>query len=327
MRIFRETNIDFMSRRKTMYVVSAVVILVGLVSLFTKGVHYGIDFTGGTELVVQFSERPDVGAIRDMMNRGGFQGNEIKTFGDETRVLIRTQDQGVGTTVGDRIKDGLAASFGHLQPRVLEEVKIGPKIGAELRRDALYAILFSLVAIGIYIWFRFKFIYGVGALAATFHDVLVTLGVISLLDGLTPMTNFEIDQNMIAAFLTLVGLSVNDTVVIFDRLRENQKRYKTMPLEELINKSLNETLSRTIITSGTIFVVTLILFMLGGEVNRGFGFALTVGIITGTYSSIYVAGAVVLDYTKRRLPEEAGPRHASNPNIRKPRHEPVKQGS
>jgi preprotein translocase subunit SecF len=322
MRILHQTNIDFMAKRRVMYVVSAVVILIGLISLFTKGIHYGIDFTGGTELVVQFSERPDVGQIRDMMNRIGFTGNEIKTFGEETRVLIRTQEQGEGTTIGDRIKNGLQTSFGNLRPRVLEEQKIGPKIGAELREDALYAILFSLVAIGLYIAFRFKFIYGVGALVALFHDVMVTLGVISLLDGLTPITNFEIDQNMIAALLTLVGLSVNDTVVIFDRLRENQKRYRTMGLGEIINKSLNETLSRTIITSGTIFIVTVILYLLGGEVNRGFGFTLTVGIQTGTYSSIYVASAVVLDYTMRKLPKTTVPQQSH-----RPRHETVKQGS
>jgi preprotein translocase subunit SecF len=305
MRLFHHTNIDFMGKRKKMYLLSSVIILLGLISLLTKGVHYGIDFTGGTELVVQFSDRPDVGAIRSMMGTIGFQGAEIKTFGDETRILIRTQEQAEGTLIGDRIKDGLRTSFGSLQPKVLEEQKIGPKIGKELRTDAIYAVVASLFAIGIYVWFRFKFIYGIGAIVALFHDVLVTLGLISILDGLTPMTNFEIDQNMIAAFLTLVGLSVNDTVVIFDRLRENQKRYKTLELGELMNKSLNETLSRTIITSGTIFIVTVILFLLGGEVNRGFGFALTVGIITGTYSSIYIASAVVLDYTKGRLTKAA----------------------
>lgn len=306
MKFIKTTNIDFMGKRKAMYVLSAAVILVGLVSLFIKGVHYGIDFTGGTELVVEFTEAPDVGAIRSMLGRAGFQGTEIKTFGDERRVLIRTQEQGEGTSVGDRIKDGLRTSFGNLQPRVLEEQKIGPKIGAELRLDALYAIVLSLIAMGIYIWFRFRFIYGVGALVALFHDVLVTLGLVSILDGLTPLTNFEIDQNMIAAFLTLVGLSVNDTVVIFDRVRENQKRYKTMGLEELMNKSLNETLSRTIITMGTIFSVTLILYLLGGEVNRGFGFALAAGTVAGTYSSIYIASAIVLDYTNRRLPKATG---------------------
>ena len=305
MRIFHGTNIDFMGKRVHMYILSSVVILVGLVSLFTKGVHYGIDFTGGTELVVQFSSPPDIHELRTMMGSIGFQGAEIKTFGDESRILMRTQQQGEGTVIGDRIKDGLKTSFGALQPRVLQEVKIGPKIGQELRTDAVYAIIASLIAIGIYIWFRFKFIYGIGTIVALFHDVLVTLGLVSLLDGLTPMTNFEIDQNMIAAFLTLVGLSVNDTVVIFDRLRENQKRYKTMDLGELMNKSLNETLSRTIITSGTIFLVSLILFLLGGEVNRGFGFALTVGIVTGTYSSIYIGSAVVLDYTRKRHPAVA----------------------
>jgi preprotein translocase subunit SecF len=322
MRLLHQTNIDFMAKRKKMYALSATVILIGLISLFTKGIHYGIDFTGGTELVVQFSQRPDVGQIRDMMNNSGFSGSEIKTFGDDTRVLIRTQEQGEGTVIGDRIKDGLRTSFGSLNPQVLEEQKIGPKIGAELRKDAVYAVVFSLVAIGLYIAFRFKFIYGVGALVALFHDVMVTLGIISLLDGLTPLTNFEIDQNMIAALLTLVGLSVNDTVVIFDRLRENQKRYRTMSLGEVINKSLNETLSRTIITSGTIFIVTVILYLLGGEVNRGFGFTLTIGILTGTYSSIYVASAVVLDYTLRKLPKPSDTQHTH-----RSRHEPVKQGS
>jgi len=130
---------------------------------------------------------------------------------------------------------------------------------------------------------------------------MVTLGLVSVLDGLTPYTNFEIDQNMIAAFLTIIGLSMNDTVVIFDRIRENQKIYRSMGLMELINKSLNETLSRTIITSGTVFVITTILFFFGGEVNRGFSFALTIGITTGTYSSIYIASAIVLDYTLRKL--------------------------
>jgi preprotein translocase SecF subunit len=154
---------------------------------------------------------------------------------------------------------------------------------------------------GLYVAFRFEFIYGLGAVVALFHDVAVALGFVSIMDGLTPFTNFEIDQTMIAAFLTIIGLSMNDTVVIFDRIRENKKVFKSMPLVDLINKSLNETLSRTIITSGTIFLITLILFFFGGEVNRGFAFALTIGITTGTYSSIYIASAIALDYTNRKL--------------------------
>jgi preprotein translocase subunit SecF len=322
MRLFEKTNIDFMGRRKQMYLLSAAVIVIGLVSLLTKGIGYGIDLVGGTEITVEFSSPPDVGQIRETMSRTGFPGAEIKTFGDERRILVKTLEQGEGTVVADRIKDGLLTTFANLEPRVLESQKITPKVGAEMRTDAIYAILLSLVAIGLYIAFRFKFIYGVGAIIALFHDVLVTIGVISLLDGVTPLTNFELDLSMIAALLTLTGLSVNDTVVIFDRIRENQQRYKTMNLMELINKSLNETLSRTIITNGTIFVVTMILFLAGGEVNRGFGFALMFGCITGTYSTIYVASAVVLDYTNRNLAKTP-----ESQNIQKPRHEPVKQGS
>jgi len=203
--------------------------------------------------------------------------------------------------VSEQLREGLQSSFPQNPFTVLKEDKIGPKIGAELRRDAIYAVIASLIAMWLYIGFRFKFVYGVGAVAALFHDVLVTLGFVSIFDGIMSL---EIDQNMIAAFLTLVGLSVNDTVVIFDRIRENQKIFKAMSLNDLINKSVNETLSRTIITSGTIFVVLMVLLFLGGEVNRGFGFALVIGIITGTYSSIYIASAVALDWTQRTAARE-----------------------
>jgi preprotein translocase SecF subunit len=157
-------------------------------------------------------------------------------------------------------------------------------------------VIASVIVIGAYIWLRFKFMYGVGAVISLIHDVLVTLGLISIFDG---VLNLEINQNMVAAFLTLVGLSVNDTVVIFDRIRENQKIFKAMPLEQLMNKSLNETLSRTIITMGTIFAVLLILLIFGGEVNRGFAFALVVGTVAGTYSSIYIAAAIALEWVNR----------------------------
>jgi len=290
-----------MGKRKLWYTISLSVIAVGLLSIPLKGgLDYGLDFTGGTEIVVQFSSAPDAGDLRTMMDKAGFQKSEIKTFGDPSKMLIRTQTAGEGTVVGDRIRTALMETFKDRNPKVVEEQKIGAKVGAELRRDAFLAVVFSLLAILAYVAFRFKFIYGIGAVVALFHDVLVTLGMISLIDGVSPFLNFEIDQNMIAAFLTLVGLSVNDTVVIFDRIRENQKIYRTMSLSELINRSLNETLSRTIITSGTIFIVTIVLFLFGGEVNRGFAFALLIGSITGTYSSIYVASAIVLDFTNRK---------------------------
>lgn len=308
MRFFGKTNIDFLGKRRTWYTVSLAVIFIGMLSIPIKGgLDYGLDFTGGTELIVEFSQPTDIGEVRSMMDAAGFEKSELKTYGEPTKVLIRTSALGEGTVVGDRIRAALQKTFTNLNPQVLEEEKIGAKVGGELRRDAYLAVLFSLVAILIYIGFRFKFIYGVGAVVALFHDVLITLGIISIVDGLTPYTNFEIDQNMIAAFLTLVGLSVNDTVVVFDRLRENQKIYKSTSLMELMKKSLNETLSRTIITSGTIFIVTIVLFLFGGEVNRGFAFALTIGIITGTYSSIFIASAIVLEFNEYKQRKKLTP--------------------
>ncbi len=296
MRFFGKTNIDFMGKRNLWYAVSASVIVIGLISVIVKGLDFGIDFLGGTELIVQFDRTASISDVRSAMDKIGFGRAEIKSFGSPRDILVRTAEQGEGSTVGDKIRVGLKDAFPENPYIVLKEDKIGPKIGAELRRGAVYAVLASLIAIWIYVWFRFKFIYGVGAVVALFHDVLVTLGLVSIFNG---VLNLEIDQNMIAAFLTLVGLSVNDTVVIFDRIRENQKIFKTMPLQQLMNKSLNETLSRTIITSGTIFIVLAVLLIFGGEVNRGFAFALTVGIITGTYSSIYIASAVALEWVNR----------------------------
>ncbi|MEK7249831.1 MAG: protein translocase subunit SecF [Bacteroidota bacterium] len=288
-----------MSKRRMWYALSGTIILIGMISLAIKGLDYGIDFLGGTEIIVRFDNPVQIGDVRDAMTKIGLNKPEIKSFGSDRDILVRTTEQATGTTFGYKIRQGLDASFPNNSHIVTKEDKVGPKVGAELRRDAFWAVFWSLVAICIYVAFRFKWIYGVGAVVALFHDVLVTLGLVSILDGFTPNFNLEINQNMIAAFLTLVGLSVNDTVVIFDRIRENQKIFKTMGLFELINKSLNETLSRTIITSGTIFIVTIVLFSLGGEVLRGFSFVLTIGIITGTYSSIYVASAVVLEWANR----------------------------
>jgi preprotein translocase subunit SecF len=296
MRFFKKTSIDFMGKRGLWYMISGTVILIGMVTLAVRGVDFGIDFLGGTELVVQFNQPVSISDVRTAMDRIGMGKAEIKTFGSDRDILLRTVEQAEGTTIGDRMRVALTQYFPGNPYTVLKEDKIGPKIGAELRRNALYAVIASVVAIGIYVGFRFKFIYGVGAVVALFHDVLVTLGLIAVFNG---VFNLEINQNMIAAFLTLVGLSVNDTVVIFDRMRENQKIFRSMGLFELMNKSLNETLSRTIITSGTIFIVLVVLLVAGGEVTRGFAFALTAGIITGTYSSIYIASAIVLDYTIR----------------------------
>jgi preprotein translocase SecF subunit len=299
MRLFKKTQIDFMAKRKIAYFLSAGIILLGMASLVIKGFDYGIDFLGGTELVVSFANDVQVGSVRAAMDKVGVEKAEIKTFGSDREILIRTPQQAEGASLAVKIREGLAAAFPTNPFHVLKEDKIGPKVGAELRRDAFYAVIASLIAIGLYVAVRFKFVYGVGAVVSLFHDLIITLGVVSLCDGIF---NLEINQNMIAAFLTLLGLSINDTVVIFDRMRENQKIFRGMSLVDLMNKSLNETLSRTVITSGMIFLVLIVMLIFGGEVNRGFAFTLAFGILTGTFSSIYIASAVVLEwanYTKK----------------------------
>jgi preprotein translocase SecF subunit len=283
-----------------MYAGSALIILVGIASLFVKGIDLGIDFRGGTEIVLGFKDAPEIGDIRKALSAVGLSRSEIKAFGTEGDILIRTTEQQGDEEIGNVIKGAISQAFPNLSFEVLKQYKISPKIGKELRQDAIYAIIASLIVILGYIALRFKFIFGVGAVTALFHDVLVTLGVISLLDGLFPFLNLEITQEVIAAFLTLVGISVNDTVVVFDRIRENTKIYRSLSLTETVNRSLNDTLSRTIITNGTILIVLLVLLLAGGEVTRGFAFTLVIGQIAGTYSSIYIASAIVVDWTTRK---------------------------
>jgi len=298
MRLFKKTNIDFIGKRFFWYVVSTIMVLIGLVSIVFKGISYGIDFQGGTEMIISFSPSVPIENVRVILDKIGLGKSEIKFYGTEGSLLIRTSEQEEGTVIGTKIRNALTEGLPGNNIQVLREDKIGPKVGKELRTDALLAVLWSLGAILIYIGLRFKFRYGLGATISIFHDVLTTFGFLSIVNGLIPGLNLEITQEVIAAFLTLIGVSVNDTVVIFDRIRENSKIYRSMPLGDLMNKSLNETLSRTIITSGTIFLVLIILLIFGGEVNRGFAFTMAFGIVTGTYSSIYVASAFVLDWTR-----------------------------
>jgi preprotein translocase subunit SecF len=305
MRLFKKTNIDFLGKRKMWYIVSTVMVLIGMVSVAFKGISYGIDFKGGTELVLAFQQTINIGEIRVALNNVGLGASEIKSYGADNNVLIRTSEQAEGTGVADKIKNAMQVSFPDKKFDVIKEDKIGPKIGKELRNDAMLAVLWSFVAILAYVAIRFKFAYGFGAVVALVHDVFTTLGFLSILNGLIPALNLDISQEVIAAFLTLIGVSVNDTVIIFDRIRENEKIYRSMPMMDVMNKSLNDTLSRTIITSGTIFIVLIVLLIFGGEVNRGFAFTMAFGIVTGTYSSIYVASAFVLDYTRFRNRKKA----------------------
>jgi len=295
MRFFHDLHIDFLSSRKKFYLISAFVIIAGFAVLMIRGINLGIDFKGGTEMMVRFQIPVEIQNIRESMDNAGLTGAEIKTMGIETDILIRTGEQGEGTSTSDKIKEAFTSSFPGNNFEVLRIDKVGPKIGKELRYSAIYATIFSLFGILIYLALRFEFVYALGAVIALFHDVLVTLGVVAIFGALFPALNLELSQSMVAAFLTLIGFSVNDTVIVFDRIRENIKLYKNEDILHVMNRSVNTTLSRTIITSGTVFLTVVILLLFGGEVNRSFAFVFSVGVITGTYSSVFVASAFVVD--------------------------------
>ena len=301
MRLFENTNIDFLGKRHIFYIVSISVIVIGMVVLAFRGIPLGIDFLGGTEMQLKFSSPVNVSEVRSLMDNNGFTGMEIKTMGAPTDLLLRTPMQAEGTVVADKIKEVLTQKYGQSNTfQVQRTDKVGPKIGSELRRNAILAVLFSLLGILIYLAIRFQFVYALGAVIALFHDVLITISAIALFDALLPI-QLEFSQTMLAAFLTLIGFSVNDTVIIFDRIRENIKLHKNEDIEQVMNRSVNATLSRTIITSGTVFLTVFVIFIFGGEVLRSFSFTFGVGIITGTYSSVFVASAIVVDWKHKVL--------------------------
>ncbi len=306
MRLFKHTNIDFLGKRRKFYVLSIVLLIVGLGALFFKGIPLGIDFQGGTELQIRFDNVIEVGELRSAMDKSGFAGMEIKSMGSESDYLLRTPLQGEGQTVAEKIQAGIKENIPGKNFQVMRTDKVGPKIGEELRTNAIYAIVFSLLGILIYLALRFQFVYAVGAVIGLFHDVLITVAAVALFDLVFPNLQLEFNQQMLAAFLTLIGFSVNDTVIVFDRIRENIKLFKNEDIEQVMNKSINTTLSRTIITSGTVFLTVLVLFIFGGEVLRSFAFTFAIGVITGTYSSVFISSAIVVDWKHRMIKNTKG---------------------
>ena len=271
-----------------MSLLSIALIVAGVVSLVMKGGPLlSIDFTGGTIAQIKFDQAVDVAKLRNTLGEYGFTNAEIIKFGSQEEVLIKTQFSGASNEISGKLTTALGETF------TLRRVEsVGPKIGRELQQDALVAIGLALMMILIYIAFRFDAYYALGSVAAIIHDVLITLGVFSLL-------SYEINLSIIAAFLTIVGYSLNDTIVVFDRIRENIPKYMKKTLTEIVNLSLNETLNRTVITSLTTMMVVVILFIWGGEVINLFAFALIVGVFIGTYSSIFVASPVMLYFETR----------------------------
>ena len=291
------TNIQFNKYYKFFNILSLSLILVSLILLVIKGLNYGVDFKGGTLIELRTSqENSNISKIRDSFNQMNLGDVTVKQFGNETDFIIKFEKKSLNeSSFIKNIKNKLSNSIGNdFDFRRVENV--GPKVSSELLRSGVIAICLSLAAMLIYIWIRFEWQFSLGAIAAIFHDVIITLGIFSLF-------SLEINLSIVAAVLTIVGYSMNDTVVIFDRVRENLRKHADIKIFQLTNISINETLSRTLITSATTLLALLSIFFFGGEILKGFSLAMILGVIFGTYSSIYIANPilVVLKVTQKSI--------------------------
>jgi preprotein translocase subunit SecF len=296
MEFLTDTDINFQGRRRIALTMSSILIVIGLISLIIHtGPNYSIDFQGGTSILLRFPNPITEAEIRDAMNIAGFTGAEVKTIsqvGQHPEILIRVKETALETSTVEMVEGSLTERFPDNPFEVRQVEQVGPKIGSELRGKAIWAIVVALIGIVFYISWRFEFKFAMGAIAALIHDVLITLGVFSVL-------NLEVSLAIVAAFLTIVGYSLNDTIVVYDRIRENVKKLRASSYFQIINTSINETLSRTVLTSGTTFVVVFVLFLFGGQVIHDFAFALMIGVIVGTYSSIFIASPILLEWQQR----------------------------
>ncbi len=285
------TTVDFVGKKNTALMCSLVVILASVVSLIAHGgPRLGVDFAGGTNVTVKFQQSVTAEQIRQALAEVNLKQSTIQQFeeAEQHEFIIQVeQKEGESEHADSVITDALRNRFGEESFEVVMVEMVGPKVGKDLRRKGFLSILYAVFFMLIYIWLRFELRFGVGAVIALIHDVLITVGVFSI-------TNREITLPIVAAFLTIVGYSINDTIVVYDRIRENRRKKPNNPLAPTINQSINETLSRTILTSGTTLLVVIALFIFGGGIIHDFAFALLVGIIVGTYSSIFIASPVLL---------------------------------
>jgi preprotein translocase subunit SecF len=293
MHIFKNTHFNFLRWRWHAIAVSWVIILAGVVAIWTKGIPEGVEFAGGTVVITQFDQPVSVQQVRGALDQTFPGGNTVvQSYGDSAQNQVMVRVPFVGKEAGgalsstqDQIKSALTkASLGKFN--IIGNEIVGPVVGEELRRRGLYATVLSLIGLLIYLGARFQVSFGVGAVVATIHDLLITLAFLAFF-------RYDLSLNVIAAILTITGFSTNDTIVIFDRIRENLRGMRRDNLNHVINASINQTLGRTVITSGTALLTALALFFLGGEVLHGFAFTMVVGIITGTYSSVFIAAAIV----------------------------------
>src|SRR5216110_2197267 len=293
-RLFDKANYDFIKWRRWAFSLTGAIMLVGLGFLLTRGINYSIEFTGGTLVQVELQKQVPIAELRTALDQVGLHGADIQTFGSDTSFVIRARlgaegDQGEAGTqaVAAAVRRALDQAVGPGQYTIERREAVGPKVGRELQGKALLAILFSFVVTLIYLAVRFEWRFGLAAVVATAHDVVATIAFISVM-------HLEVSLVVVGAVLTVVGYSLNDTIIIFDRVRENLRKYRRQNLYEILNLSINETLPRSVLTHGTTIATTLSLLLLGGEVIRPFAWVMSFGIFTGTFSSIYIAAPVLL---------------------------------
>jgi len=293
MKLIKKTNFDFLGSQKFGLVISSSFILAGIISLVLRGGPIlGIDFTGGTLAQIQMESSPNITELRSSLDELNIGISEVQTFGSSNEIIIRIKGSYKSEDILSILKDVFSQEFPNENIEFRRFETVGPKIGSELQGKALMSIIFAITGILLYISIRFELSFAIGAISALVHDVLITLGIFSIL-------GYEISLPIIAAFLTIVGYSLNDTIVVFDRIRENLKKIKSEKNIQIFNQSINESLSRTVITSLTTFIVVFILYLSGGEVIKYFAFAMIIGVMVGTYSSIYIASPVVLLWQKK----------------------------
>lgn len=296
MQFLQNTNIKFIQNRKIGYIVSGLVILASIISLVMHGgPKYNIDFTGGTLVHLKFEKPVEIESIRAAVSTKGYGDSEIKHFGSEDEIAIRSGTEKSVEELSTTLEKILEEAYPENPFSVQRVEKVGPKIGTELIRDTLLAIIWAMILILIYVMWRFELKFSLGAIFALIHDIIITIGLFSIFD-------IEVSSTIVAAILTIVGYSLNDSIVVFDRIRENLKvkQKNAEAFVDTVNRSLNETLSRTVITSLTTLFVVTILFFFGGEVLRSFALALIIGIIVGTYSSLFIASPTVVELQLRK---------------------------
>lgn len=288
------TQIDFVRWMKAAGAVSLAIILIGIASMvWHGGLNYGIDFAGGSLVQIKFQQEPQIDKIRNTFKMIGLENSIIQSYGSKEIVVRTAESRADLKGLAAKIETALASAYPAGSYDIQRVEVVGPKVGKDLTRKALLAIFFSWVGILIYVGFRFEFRYALGGIIALVHDVLITVSLFSLM-------NKEFDLNIVAALLTIIGYSINDTIVIFDRIRENARKNIRSSLHDIINASVNQTLSRTILTSFTVFMVLLALFFFGGSVIHNFAFAMLIGTVAGVYSTVFIASPIVLFFEKIR---------------------------